>query len=245
MANFKTHITVAAVISTTAAIVLAGAGVVSREFSIVLIFLGALGGIIPDIDSDHSTSLKLIFHSLAISLAFVVIFAIIPHSAILIALLAWLGIYAIVFYLIQPIFKQLTVHRGAFHSLPMAVLACCATAAFCLHIIHYSSKQAWLAGLFVGFGCLIHLLLDEMCSVNLANVKVKRSFGTACKLFSRNFIVSFAVLYALLVASVILAPRYDILKEQIFTEQNYQLIEQHLLPNCPQYFNAFYQEEEE
>ena len=45
-----------------------------------------------------------------------------------------------------------------------------------------ADSLAWLSGGFVFLGGLIHLLLDEIYSVDLRNIKIKRSFGTALKL---------------------------------------------------------------
>jgi hypothetical protein len=45
-----------------------------------------------------------------------------------------------------------------------------------------SIMMAWLSGGFILLGGMIHLLLDELYSVDLSNVTVKRSFGTAMKL---------------------------------------------------------------
>ncbi len=39
-------------------------------------------------------------------------------------------------------------------------------------------------GLFIGFGFIVHLILDEVYSVDLMNKRMKKSFGTALKLYS-------------------------------------------------------------
>jgi hypothetical protein len=43
--------------------------------------------------------------------------------------------------------------------------------------------MAWAHGLALVAGTIIHLLLDEMYSVDLVGSRLKRSFGTAFKLF--------------------------------------------------------------
>ena len=231
MANFQTHITVASILSTAGSIVLASAGVVSRELSLVLICLGSFGGIFPDVDSDNSTSIKIIFHSIAIALSFAVVFMLMNHATILGVLLIWVLVYATVIYIVQPIFKRFTVHRGIFHSFPMMILISLLTASFCFYVVGYSSVESWYAGLFVGFGCLVHLLLDEIYSVDFANAEIKRSSGTAIKFFSKSFVVPFIILYALLGLSLFITPRYEVLTNDIFTHDNYLAIEQHFLPN--------------
>ncbi|MFP3830603.1 hypothetical protein, partial [Pseudomonas sp. SIMBA_021] len=45
----------------------------------------------------------------------------------------------------------------------------------------YSATFAWLTGGCILLGGFIHLLLDEIYSVDLSNVEIKRSFGSALK----------------------------------------------------------------
>ncbi|AKP74723.1 hypothetical protein Psal006b_03059 [Piscirickettsia salmonis] len=234
MANFHTHITVAAVASVSVAIILAGSGIVEPGFAVLLCALGTLGGILPDIDSDHSTSIKIIFHCFAIGLAFLVTFALLSHYSILICLVVWFGVYLAVLFIVQPIFKNFTVHRGVIHSIPMAVFVGCLSSSFCFYFWKYGARESWLVGIFVTFGFMVHLILDEMYSVDLSNAYIKRSFGTACKVYSQQFMLYFAILYGLLVASFFVVPRYIVLKNEIFTLKNYHKIETRLLPNLTQ-----------
>lgn len=230
MANFHTHITVAAVASVSVSIVLAGAGIVDPGFAVILCLLGTLGGILPDIDSDHSTSIKIIFHCFAVGLAFLVTFAMLAHYSIIVSLLVWFGVYLLVLFVIQPIFKHFTVHRGAIHSIPMAIFVGCISSSFCFYFWGYAARESWLAGIFVSFGFMVHLLLDEIYSVDLSNAQIKRSFGTACKVYSQHFVIPFAILYGLLSASFFIVPHYAVLKDEIFTLKNYHKIEARLLP---------------
>jgi hypothetical protein len=57
-----------------------------------------------------------------------------------------------------------------------------ANAAF--HLAGLSPFESWLAGSFVALGYLTHLCLDEIASVDLLGNRVKRSFGSALKVFS-------------------------------------------------------------
>ena len=45
------------------------------------------------------------------------------------------------------------------------------------------AHSAWLTGLFVLIGFIIHLVLDEIYSVDVEGAVIKKSFGTALKLF--------------------------------------------------------------
>lgn len=69
MANFKTHITGAAAASWVGAVGLHGLDVVPADQVMLLTLTGALGGILPDIDSDNSYPLSIIFFSFTCWLA--------------------------------------------------------------------------------------------------------------------------------------------------------------------------------
>lgn len=55
---------------------------------------------------------------------------------------------------------------------------------------------------------MIHLLLDEIYSVNVYGLRLKKSAGSAFKFFERKKPVQYACLYALLAAVVYVAPPY-------------------------------------
>jgi len=54
--------------------------------------------------------------------------------------------------------------------------------------------NVWLNGVFIALGFIIHLVLDELYSVDLSNARVKNSFGTALKLFSHNNLTASALM---------------------------------------------------
>ena len=94
--------------------------------------------------------------------------------------------YAVMKYGLRTIFERLTVHRGSCHSLLFLVLCGLLTTQIIANIDGFDTDKAdrlaWLSGGFVFLGGLIHLILDELYSVDLRNIKIKRSFGTALKL---------------------------------------------------------------
>ena len=65
---------------------------------------------------------------------------------------------------------------------------------------------AWLGGGFMFIGYLTHLLLDELYSVNLMGQRLKRSFGSAMKLFDSRKPGESATIAALAVILFLLAP---------------------------------------
>jgi len=63
-----------------------------------------------------------------------------------------------------------------------------------------------LAASFVSGGYLLHLLLDEIYSVNFMGSTLKKSFGSALTLFTRSSWLSYLLLYAAVGASFYLLP---------------------------------------
>ncbi len=58
-----------------------------------------------------------------------------------------------------------------------------ATAVLSAYALGQGPITAWMAGLFVFIGFLIHLILDEIYAVDFSGARLKRSFGSALKLF--------------------------------------------------------------
>lgn len=183
MANFRTHLSVA--VAGGALLAASGwhAALWTVTDAVPLAVLTAFGGILPDIDSDHSKSIRLIFTLFAV-LA-VVAGALLLESRLSpgALLVACGGLYVGVRYASSAVFKRFTVHRGIWHSLLAAVLCGLATTALSYQLLSQSAWMAWAQGLALVVGALIHLLLDEMYSVDLVGSRLKRSFGTAFKLF--------------------------------------------------------------
>ncbi|NOQ13042.1 MAG: metal-dependent hydrolase [Methyloprofundus sp.] len=197
MANFNTHLFVAAGASGTAAATAYNNNLIELFYIPWFIFLGTVGGLLPDIDSDNSRPLKLLFNALAILAALIAILTYKDQYAMQYLFIIASGAFLIVRFPILAIFKSLTVHRGVFHSLLSAGFFTLLTVCISHTIFHSAIYFAWMSGLFVGFGFIIHLLLDELYSVDLSNAKFKRSFGTAFKLFSLRYLhASFAMFFA-------------------------------------------------
>jgi len=190
MANFKTHFNVAAITTGLTAAVLLSAEHINLNTALGLWFLGTVGGLLPDIDSDNSTSLDIIFNLFLFATLLVVMRHITAEDFQQISLVelivAPLFVYVLIRYLIRPIFEKVTVHRGSCHSLLFVLLIALTTTQVVWRLTLQISEQfiviAWLSGGFVFLGGFIHLLLDEIYSVDLSNARMKRSFGTALKL---------------------------------------------------------------
>ncbi len=206
MANFNVHVSIAA--SASGIVAVLGVNLQLMDFSHApwLVFLGIVGGMLPDIDAVNSKPVRLLFNVLALLSATAVLSALKTYaqSYQLFALAA--GIYWLTRYLVLASIARFTVHRGIFHSI-LALLFFSLTMV-CLS--HYVFEQtliyAWLNGFFLGFGFLVHLLLDEMYSVDLSNRRIKKSFGTALKLFNYKNLPSSALMMLLTIFLYLASP---------------------------------------
>ena len=185
MAGFKVHSNVAAAISTSIAIGLFCYGKINIENAIFYALLGTIGGLSPDIDSAHSTSIKVVFFSLAIFCSVsigLILNKSIPMSMLVINMVS---VFLSIQFVLQGAFKKIAVHRGSCHSLAFAVLIGVMMVNI-LYLLKIKIETCWLAGVFLTFGCLIHLVIDEFYSFDFKNKKIKSSLGTAIKVISFN-----------------------------------------------------------
>src|SRR5689334_7375995 len=123
MANFKVHLTT----STLLGAAYGTAGWWSEQFAWGPAALGggltAIGGILPDLDSDSGKPVRELFN-VASTLAALLLFPLIsakftPDQTIVILA----GVYLFIRYFVSAVFKHVTVHRGMWHSLPAMLIA--------------------------------------------------------------------------------------------------------------------------
>jgi len=207
MASFNVHLTVGLLASGLAATAALVSGVASAQAVLPLFLLGTLGSLLPDVDSDSSTPVRVAFSVLSIVAAFLVMLRSAAVFSSLLELVAvWVATYTFFRFLVFALFTRLTVHRGVFHTVPAILLSGFLTAALAYRLFGVSAGDAWLAGGFVAFGYLVHLTLDELYSVNLFGAYTKRSFGTALKLASRTSVAASVYLYAAMLGAYLIAP---------------------------------------
>jgi len=195
MASFRTHLTVAAVLSGSAAGLAVEAGLIDYIDAFMLFALGAVAGILPDVDSDHSIATRLVFNLLSGAAALMLLFVFVNHLPLAQLLSLAVGGALLVRYLIYPVFASITVHRGLFHSLPAALLLALCVYSLTLYGLQWSLQLAWLSACFVCAGYLVHLLLDEFYSVDFMGRNLKSSFGSALTLFSFSSWPAYTAMY--------------------------------------------------
>lgn len=183
MADFRTHLGVA--VAGGALLGVSGwqATPISASDAASLAVLTAFGGILPDIDADNSHAIRLIFTLLAVLSVVVGALQLQGWLSPGALIVACGGLYIGVRYVLSAVFKHFSVHRGIWHSLLAALLCGLATTVASYQWLSQGAWMAWAQGLALVLGALIHLLLDELYSVDLVGTRIKRSFGTALKLF--------------------------------------------------------------
>ncbi|WP_350562145.1 metal-dependent hydrolase [Psychrobacter sp. CAL346-MNA-CIBAN-0220] len=215
MANFNTHLNGAFAVSGILGLTIYKAGLIDDSGFLICVALGTIGGLLPDLDSDNSTPIKLGFNIASFVFAFGLVMHWRSELSLLSLLLLWLVGYGFMRYVVFRLFTSMTVHRGIIHSVPyMAILG---LGLVCLnyYALHNPVNISWFYGLFLFGGAMVHLLLDEMYSVNLSGMTLKRSAGTAMKFYRHQDCWWYLLLYALLALLVFTAPPFAPLWEQL------------------------------
>ncbi len=186
VAEIGTHIVVTALLAGMAASAYLGAGLVSPREALFLWAGGTLGGILPDLDADHSSAVRAIFGAAGILLGSLVMVALAGKVAILTMWVVSGGAFVMVRYPLQRLLAARTRHRGTWHSLLAALFAGLAAVVSASRLGRAPAAFSWLFGVAVSLGFVIHLLLDEWSSVDLVYLRFKASFGSAFKLVDRQ-----------------------------------------------------------
>lgn len=206
MAGFKTHITTSSVLG----IAYGGAGALllrdaNGEIPIAACVLGtglcSVAGMLPDLDSDTGVPLR---ETVAFTAA-VVPMLLMDRLGQMGLSSEWLVVLGAAIYLsirfgIFPLMRRFTVHRGMFHSLPAALIA--AELGFLL-CSGESLTQRYYKGGAVLLGFMSHLILDEIYSVDLRHVRIKKSFGTAIKCWGTSNYANIAVYVQVLILTLV------------------------------------------
>lgn len=194
MAGFQGHITA----STALGIGLGFVGHWSGQFSDTTCFIGgclcSFAGMLPDLDSVNSRQHREIIGFLgAVVAAFTIQRLTTNHVSMDIATVCACLIYLGIRFGLSWLIRTNTYHRGMFHSIPAAILA--GEMTFLLLANTSSNGSVLFKSLGVVLGYLSHLILDELCSVaSNGRIQVKKSLGTAFKIFGKSPTVNLVML---------------------------------------------------
>jgi hypothetical protein len=150
----------------------------------------AIGGILPDLDSESGRPVREMF-GLTASIAPLLLlgralyYTGLPNTPETVMVL-FLAMYLLIKYGLSQLVGAVSVHRGMFHSIPALLIAAEGT-----YLAYPSNdvrvKFLMASGIAVGF--FSHLLLDEFYSVQWSGVRIslKKSAGSAIKFFGPTF----------------------------------------------------------
>jgi len=207
MASFEQHINITVLATGMLIVPLNASGIFDIEHSFIALCLGVLGGILPDLDSDNSRPIQIAFKIISIFLPLLLLIALADkHFTVLYMIGIWIVASLILRITLLKFFVTITKHRGIFHSIPMGIVFAQLTAISFFYSFGYSKFFATMAGFFLFFGFIIHLLLDELVSLNALGIKVKKSFGTALKLYSKQNPLGTALLYLFMIIFYFIFP---------------------------------------
>ncbi|MPW64427.1 metal-dependent hydrolase [Moraxella catarrhalis] len=210
MANFHTHLT-AGVIGST---IIATSGFYFELYglttAVLCLAVGTLGSLLPDIDLDHSkpASQGFLIASLVISTLITILYANRYHADRLLidSLILWMGAFLLLRLGLFGTFSRLTVHRGMVHSVPYMAMFGLLLVCGAFYGLKLTAFVSWLFGAVLFMGALIHLLLDEIYSVNIYGLRLKKSAGTAFKFFEIKKPFSYIFLYLIILVLIYVAP---------------------------------------
>ena len=231
MANFNTHLMGAAVASGIIATGLVMTGAVPHQAVVSYFILGVIGGLLPDIDSPCSIPIRLTFNVLAVTAGFLAMFAVGQRFSLAELVILWIVCFLVVRYCVFSLFIHFTVHRGLIHSIPAGIACGLLTTLFAYRLLGTSALHAWNCGIFVLIGFLLHLLLDELYSVNLLGMELKNSFGSALSLGSTDNLLGSLALYLAVIILFYFSPPLDTFEKVMLDHETYRYLLQRVLPS--------------
>ena len=230
MANFTTHIAIGTIVSGALATLTVAADVVAPENLIAVTMAGVLGSVLPDIDLKDSRPSKAMFSGLAVFFSFAVLFGTAEHLSIAELMILWLGTLAFVRYGAKAVFHEFSYHRGIWHSVLAAAFCACVTAVVYYYLLKRPDGVAWLAAGFMFIGYMTHLILDEIYSVDVMDVRVKASFGTAVKLIDARHWGHTLAMVATLALVVLITPPLKTFTSVLSSQSMWASLQKRLLP---------------
>jgi len=239
MANFNTHFIVASSASAIASGIMLSMEVIEPNQAIMAFVIGTFGGLLPDIDSDNSKSISIAFTIISFLITILLIFfKSSTYSVIEMIIVGGMVFYTIRFGLIG-VFRKVSKHRGMFHSVPVALIWGVGTAILMHLFFGLDELVSWVYGIMMSFGYIIHLLLDEIYSVDLANRRLKKSSGTAFKFYklkTNTDKIQNILIYAFLIFLLYNSPDTELVQKALFSKEAWLNFKDVLLPYDGRWF---------
>ncbi len=225
MASFPVHFTTS---STTGAI-LGIASIYWLDFdwgaAVSVAVYCALGGAIPDLDSDSGIPAREMFNLVSVFFPLLLYHRLEQEGLSSEQVFACMvGIYLVIRFGLKRLFRKFTVHRGMFHSVPamliyglVVYLTGSQTAAAEATGVNQDMRHFHRAvlGFAAAIGVLTHLVLDEIWAVNWEGLTIhlNQFAGSAVKLWSSSWpatLLTYGILAGLMYATYLDAKRFNI-----------------------------------
>ena len=201
MATFKKHISfgiIWAVLISAAAVL---SGMLDILQAVIVFTLAVIGAGLPDIDSDTSRPVQILFGVIGVVCPVVMYKLFLGENATMEAVfISILFLYLFIQHVLSKIFLKYTHHRGIYHSIPAAVIS--GELIFLIFASSALTPRLFFAAAVAG-GYLSHLVLDEIYSVDLGGLKIKSSFGSAVALTAPSKIVTMLAYLLLMILGVL------------------------------------------
>ena len=149
--------------------------------------LCSIAGMLPDVDSDSGRPQREVLNFAAAVTPMLMIDRFshlrLSHEEMV---LAGGCVYALVRFGLGELLKRYTVHRGMWHSIPAAAIAGLIASLVC-SCEDMSLRLFKVAAVVIGY--LSHLVLDEIWAIEWrrGRLRLKKTFGSALKLFGRGW----------------------------------------------------------
>lgn len=238
MANFTTHIGAGTVASGMLATLTLAADVVAPENLVAVTLAGVLGSVLPDIDLKDSRAGRAMFAGLAAFFSFAVLFTFAERFSIAELWVISLGTFVFFRYVVHAIFHRMSYHRGIYHSVLAGLFFAFLTAIVYRYLLGRHEGVAWLAGGFMFMGYMVHLVLDEIYSVDVMGTRIKRSFGTALKFYDGRRIDHSIAMAVATVAVLMLTPPTKTFVDGMSSRNMWSGLRQRLLPQDNKWFGV-------
>ena len=230
MANFPTHIAVGTLVSGAFATLTLAADAVSPENVLAIAVAGMVGSVLPDIDLKESRPSQAMFNGLGLFISFAILFVFVDRLSIAEMWILWLGTYISIRYVAYFIFHRMSYHRGIYHSILAGVFFWFVTAIIYRYVLQRHEGVAWLAGAFTFIGYLVHLILDEIYSVDVMGARIKRSFGSALKFIDHKHMGHSSAMAIATVIAFLLTPPTQVFVEGITAKPLWTTLHNKLMP---------------
>lgn len=186
MANFATHAVAGAVLASCVSVGGWISGALTLPGSLLVGAATWIASLAPDLDARSSVPARWLWDGLALSLS---LWWLVSFGRSTPGPERWFAAALMGLFIRGPLSRwvmKATRHRGLWHSVQAAlILASVAGLALRTLTTISSRTQLWVAAATTG-GYLLHLILDEAFSVDLNNARLRRSFGSALKLWDKR-----------------------------------------------------------